>query len=346
MPIAPPPTDLGLWPRVNALVEWPDTDEDRVRALAASWGEAAGHVDTLRQFDMGDLVGWTDQAGDAFRRSMFDLFVATHGVGTGMRDLQTLVTSFADTVAAAKQGIVNTIVRNLPAYALTLQLDPAISPAAQQRFVTDTAAWIQEMLDSLAGQGPTPAPFEPPPLPKEPTVLGTIGDAASVFSSVASLAAFIPGATAVAVPLALLGNAVALGAHGLDMAVNGDQAPTTSVTLASDLLGFGGNLVKAAQNADNLAGLLKGSSTPSSPARTFEDLAGLVTTNPVKQFEGAVALQAGATAASQVPTVLTWTHPGDIDAQDAKSEATWAKVAINGAKLVPQPALETLRILR
>jgi hypothetical protein len=341
MPIEPPPNILGLWSRVNALVEWPDTDEDKMRELATAWGEAAGHGERLRQADVGPLgLNWPDPAGYAFRTSMFDLSAAIQGVSRQMGEYRATTAAFADSVTTAKQGIVDVIMNNLSAYALTLQLDPEIFAAAQQRFVTEIANWIHQHLAALAGQGPTPPPFEPPALPREPSVLARVGDVAGLVSSVAGIAAFAPPATAVAVPLALLAGTVALGAHTLDAMING-PTPTTIPTLASDALGFAFG-VRTAQTAGDLATYLRWSE----PAPAVMHAAGLVTDSPVRQVSGAVALQSGLVAATSVPTALMLADPNNEAAQELRPEAAWSKVGINSMKLVPSTAVDALRMMR
>jgi hypothetical protein len=341
MPIEPPPNILGLWSRVNALVEWPDTDEDKMRELATAWGEAAGHAERLRQADVGPLgPNWTDPAGDAFRIEMFYLFSSIQGVSQQMGEYQATTAPFADSVTKAKQGIVDVIMNNLSAYALTLQLDPEIYAAAQQRFVTEIANWIHQHLAALAGQGPTPPPFEPPALPREPSVLARVGDAAGLVSSLAGIAAFVPPATAVAVPLALLGGTVALGAHTLDAMING-PTPTTIPTLVSDGLGFGFG-VRTAMAAGDLATYLRWSE----PAPAFMHAAGAMTDSPVRQVTGAVGLQSGLVAATSMPSAMMLADPNNEAAQDLRPEAAWSKVGINTLKLLPDSAVGALRIMR
>lgn len=341
MPIAPPPDDLGLWPQVNALVEWPDTDEDRMRTLAASWGEAAGHADTLSQLDLGDLASWSDQAGGAFRGTMFELVAATRSVGTSMRELQTAATTFADTVTTAKQGIVDVIVRNLPAYGLTLQLDPAVAGAAQQRFVTEIAAWIRSLLDSLAARVPAPPPFEPPGLPKEPTTLDTIGDVAGIVSGIAGVAAFVPGLTAVAAPLALIAGGVALGAHSLDAVVNGPTSSTAATLTGDTLTLFSG--ARTAMLASSWADYIRSAEGPSDLMRLA---AGTITDDPVRQTQGAVALSSALTVGGQAPNVATLVYPGDTDVQETGSDLTDGKLLLNYGKLLRDPGANLMRFLR
>ncbi|PSL52822.1 hypothetical protein B0I31_111109 [Saccharothrix carnea] len=180
--------DACAWPPVNALVEWPDTDEDVVRLLAAEWGEAAGHTEPLSRLDLGPIgAAWADPPGQAFHGRMTALGTAAGEVGTRMRALQTLAAAFATDVTSAKQTIVDVINANIPLYAKAAQLDPAVAASTQDRFVTEIAAWLNAYLASLAGHGPLPPPFVPPegPAEEEENWGKTIGDAAGVVSAVA-----------------------------------------------------------------------------------------------------------------------------------------------------------------
>ena len=189
--------------------------------------------------------------------------------------------------------------------------------------------------------GPTPAPFEPPTLPKAPTTLDTIGDIAGFVSSVAGIAAMVPGATFVAAPLALLSGGVALGAHALDAAVNGADDSTAS-TLTSNALGSALGY-RTWRNAADFADWMRASETP---APIINAAAAAVTDNPVQQARGAVALHSALTVGGQAPTVAGWMYPGDIDAQEASENLAEAKVLLNAGKLLPNPAVDALRFLR
>jgi hypothetical protein len=62
-----PPSDGELWPRVKAITGWPDTDEDRMRALGAAWEQAGtGFGEAGRTNVSGVVAAWPDEAGTAF----------------------------------------------------------------------------------------------------------------------------------------------------------------------------------------------------------------------------------------------------------------------------------------
>ncbi|MFD0205828.1 MULTISPECIES: WXG100-like domain-containing protein [Saccharothrix] len=341
MPIAPPSSAHGLWPRVNALVEWPDTDEDMMRLLAAEWGEAAGHTEPLSRLDLGPIAtAWADPAGQAFHGRMTALGAAAGEVGTRMHALQTLAAAFATDVTSAKQTIVDVINANIPLYAKAAQLDPAVAAATQDRFVTEIAAWLNAYLASLAGHGPPPPPFVPPEGPAKEgdgdTVFGEIGKWAGVTSAVAGTLALIPGVNAFAAPVALLAGGVALAANATDMAITGDF---DLATLVGDTLGVlpGVAAIKNAEHAiTGIGSLLRAADTGFEAAPLLKAAAEGVFSNPAVSTGVAVGVQGGVSLATQVPAILGW-------GEEAEGVATAIAANANGVQAIPDRWVNVMR---
>lgn len=352
MPIAPPSSAHDLWPRVNALVEWPDTDEDRMRLLAAEWGEAAGHTEPLSRLDLGPIgAAWADPAGQAFHGRMSALGAAAGEVGARMRALQTLTAAFATDVTSAKQTIVDVINANIPLYAKAGQLDPAVAAATQDRFVTEIAAWLNAYLASLAGHGPPPPPFVPPegPAQEEENWGKWIGDLAGVVSAVAGTAALIPPLTPFAAPIALIAGGVALAGHAYDFGeelyehvAHGEEfdAGAQLTTLVSDGVGLvpGVAALRGTAGAfDSVSGFLTAAaSTGSDAAPYLRYAADQFTGNAAHAETAAKLVQGSASMFAQTPEFYDMSAGGE-------TAAAHVGLAGNVAGMVPQSFVNALR---
>lgn len=356
-----PPSDGDLWPRVKATTGWPDTDEDRMRALGAAWEQAGtGFGEAGRTDVSGVVAAWPDEAGTAFlARAKAILDTATQGE-QAMRQLAGAADAFAADVEHVKTEIGNFIRENIPLYAQFATLPGGADQGAQDAFVASVANSVNGFLDAVAAkigaEGPgvqvPEIPDLPPPAAPEPESEVSVGDVAGMISAVSGTLALIPILAPVAAPIALVSGAVALVAHGTEMVTEEKWDDPSAWT---DLVGDSAGLIPgvrgagavldaaravgpAATRAEALiAGAREAGQQAAEVAPSWKALGDSVAPRfgPAAdgEFLGKV-MQGGVATGSQVPTAVEWATEGET-AKPAKDFGSAAATAANLAQLLP-----------
>lgn len=152
MAVAEPPDDYQLWSRVKAAsLGWPDSDEDRMRALAGAWRQSSAAFTTAQSTDLGGLApAWPDAAGQMYAERVARVQAAAGASGTALSGLGARAEIFAGTVEGVKNGIRELVTVNLPRYAETLQLPDGLREEVQGYFVTSMAASVDDLVTGAA----------------------------------------------------------------------------------------------------------------------------------------------------------------------------------------------------
>ncbi|RSN26678.1 hypothetical protein DMC63_02275 [Streptomyces sp. WAC 05977] len=119
--VVPPPNNAhGLWAAVRAEIEavrgsrepamaWPDTDEDKVQALAVAWRDASLAFAPVRVEPDDIRDAWRDKAGEMFAQRVEGTIRTTTNVRTSCQQLFDHVSRFASLVAQVKESIRATV---------------------------------------------------------------------------------------------------------------------------------------------------------------------------------------------------------------------------------------------
>lgn len=160
MVVSQPSGEFGLWPRVQALAPWPETNEDTVRSLASELRNGAQLFATTGQKSLDPVAtAWSDSAGqDHVAKMRGNLDAATRTAGD-LSGLATKTDNFVGVVTAVKTDIRNTVEQNIPPYGTTFQLPNGVREATQKLYVETLADWANSRVENGASQvtGPSPA---------------------------------------------------------------------------------------------------------------------------------------------------------------------------------------------
>lgn len=160
MVVSQPSGDFGLWPRVQALAPWPETNEDVVQSLADELRNGAQLFTTTGQQSLEPVAAaWRDSAGqDHVTKMQGNLDAATRTAGD-LSGLATKTDNFVGVVTAVKTDIRDTVERNIPPYGSLYQLPNGVREAAEQLYVDTLADWTNSRVENGASQitGASPA---------------------------------------------------------------------------------------------------------------------------------------------------------------------------------------------
>ncbi|GAB1509876.1 WXG100-like domain-containing protein [Actinophytocola sp. KF-1] len=149
--IPEPPATFGLWPRVKAASEWPDTDETAMAALGGAYAAMAdSHDGAARVRTDAAAANWTDDAGA--------LFVTRTGAATReagrlageMRTLGRRASRFAEAVTTTKNDIRDLVVSAIPGYGALALLPPLLRPHVEELYVRVLANDVNELIANTA----------------------------------------------------------------------------------------------------------------------------------------------------------------------------------------------------
>lgn len=149
--IAEPPDTYGLWGAVKAAAPpaWPDTDEDRMGSLAATWKASSLPFTGMSQTDTGGLrPAWDDAAGYAYAGRLDMLKSRAAITASEMDGMSAKTYRFRTLVEEIKNGIVELIEMNLESYGYTMNLPDGVREEVQSWFVSDIAAGVRELMNT------------------------------------------------------------------------------------------------------------------------------------------------------------------------------------------------------
>ncbi|WP_436491901.1 polymorphic toxin type 44 domain-containing protein [Actinokineospora sp. HUAS TT18] len=147
MTVQEPPDTFGLWSAVKSRSGWPDTNEDTVRALAATW-RRAGDTFNAAVYPTGEARrAWPDQAGVDFAGKLAVVNNDAARVGLSCHQHSNHANAFAAIVTGAKNDINGTLRVAIPIYGL---IRGPFSGFARRRFVQATAAIVNRIISNAA----------------------------------------------------------------------------------------------------------------------------------------------------------------------------------------------------
>lgn len=152
--IPEPPDTFGLWSKVKALSEWPDTDEVAMAALgAACLDMAASHHKAAEVRTDAAALNWTDDAGALFVTRVGTATREAARLAGGMRQLGDDAARFATTVADTKTAIRELVGSAIPAYGALAMLPPVVREYYEGVLVTSLADQVNQAIANAVPTG-------------------------------------------------------------------------------------------------------------------------------------------------------------------------------------------------
>lgn len=244
-----PPGTYGLWPEVEYYsVGWPDSDEDKARALAEAWREAGRQFTAAADYDVKPVDAyWVDDPGRAFAQRIRANLDGALTRTDEMTSLANRVDHFADVVIGVKSAIRDLILDNLERYGATRHLGPEDRVDARTSFVLRLAADVDRLtaqgVEQIGGVPLPPDPSTEPPPPPEPglldnalTLAGDVVDQGVAFGYALGQRSEAAAGLVLGTGAVVVGGGVALGGGGLAVtgigAVPGAAVAAGGVALA------------------------------------------------------------------------------------------------------------------
>ncbi|MEV6493687.1 hypothetical protein AB0M20_34465 [Actinoplanes sp. NPDC051633] len=203
-----PPADAGLWPAVRYVTGWPETDEDRLAALAQDWRSGGDRFMTAGLTDLSSLGGlWPDPAGEAAGARTQGTLATAVAAADGMTMLANRVDAFAAEVRSCKIDIGGIITGNLPRWIQAGQLPPGIRELdlglIRDQVVADVDQRIAGCVQRITGLGLLPADLPSPeggPFPRGGTLTQLSGGGTPTMTETGPIGTTVGGGPLIGLP--------------------------------------------------------------------------------------------------------------------------------------------------
>jgi hypothetical protein len=149
--IPEPPATFGLWPRVKAASEWPDTDETAMAVLGNTYTAMAdGHDEVAKVKTDAAATTWTDDAGALFVTRTGEATREAGRLAGEMRTLGRRALGFAEAVTTTKNDIRGLILAAIPKYGALALMPPIFRPHFEDLYVRALANNVNELISNAA----------------------------------------------------------------------------------------------------------------------------------------------------------------------------------------------------